>query len=126
MTTPEIEEFAKIPVQKVRDATIQSADVTLRPSVQHPIANRWRDAAGAGTPESFASVLIPDVMDETIFYLLQAIDQGVLQLSFEAPTGKTVDLSTEGLGELSGWYAGHGWREKYAKERFADNFPDLG
>ncbi len=125
MPTPQMEEFAKILVQKVRDAAVQSCDRNLRPDVHHVIADRWREAAHGGTPEVFAKALIPDVVDETLFYLLQAIDQGVLQLSFTDQTGQTIDLNADGMGELSGWYAGCGWRQMYAKERFADNFPDL-
>ncbi len=125
MPSAEIEEFAKILVQKVRDSAIRSSDLILRPDVQHAIAKRWREAAGNGVPETFAKMIIPDIVDETMFYLLQAIDQGLLQLSFKASNGKVVDLTNDGLGELAGWYAGRGWRHRYAEERFADNFPDL-
>jgi hypothetical protein len=109
--TPEIEEFAKVLVEKVRDAAIQSNERTL--DAQHVIAKR---------------ALIPDVVDSTISHLLGAIDQELLRLSFTAPNGKSVDLtkvSTES-GELSGWYRGAGgWCEKYSKERVIDDFADL-
>jgi hypothetical protein len=124
--TPEIEEFAKVLVEKVRDAAIQSNERTL--DAQHVIAKRWRDAAASGSPEIFARALIPDVVDSTISHLLGAIDQELLRLSFTAPNGKSVDLtkvSTES-GELSGWYRGAGgWCEKYSKERVIDDFADL-
>ncbi len=120
----EIDEFAKILIEKVRDAVIQSSDRCL--NEQHVVAKRWKEAAARGTPEAFVKVLIPDIVDDTLFYLLRAIDDGLLKLSFTASSGKTVDLSTEGLSELAGWYMGSGaWREKYAKERFVDDFADL-
>ena len=123
MTTPEIEEFAKILVQKVRDAAIQSNDRRL--GAEHIIAKRWKEAAASGSPEAFAKVLIPDIVDDTMFYLLHAIDDGLLKLSFTASNGRTVDLSTEGISELAGWYMGSDeWRAKYAKERFVDDFSD--
>lgn len=121
--TREIEEFAKMLIEKVRDAAIQSNDRTL--TEEHVVAKRWKDTA-AGPPEAFAKVLIPDIVDDTMFYLLRAIDDGLLRLSFTASDGKTVDLSTEGLGELAGLYMGSGgWRAQYAKERFVDDFSDL-
>jgi len=65
-------------------------------------------------------------VDETLFYLLQAIDQGVLRLSYTDESGQVVDLTEAGLGELSGWYMGSGgWRARYSQERFVDDFGDL-
>ena len=124
MPSPEIEEFAKTLVEQVRDAAIRSCDGQLRPNAGSPIAQRWRQgASGAGVPPS---VVIPDCVDEAVFYLLQAIDQGLLQLTFRSSDGKMVDLPRDGLGELSGWYMGSGgWRAMYSKERFEDDFADL-
>ena len=124
--TPEIEEFAKILVEKVRDTAVRSNDRTL--GEEHVIAKRWSAAAVSGSPEAFAKALIPDIVDSTISHLLSAIDQEVLRLSFTASTGKTIDLATvsRDSGELSGWYkGGGGWIEKYLKERFVDDFADL-
>jgi hypothetical protein len=123
VTTSEIEEFARILIQRVRDAAIQSNDKRL--NAEHIIAKRWKQAAADGATESFAKVLIPDVVDDTLFYLLHAIDDGLLKLSFTASNGKSVDLTTEGRSELAGWYIGSdAWRAKYAKERFVDDFSD--
>jgi hypothetical protein len=121
-----IEEFAKLLIEKVRDAAVQSCDRNLRPDAQHIIAERWREAARVGVTETFAKVIIPDIVDESMFYLFEAIDQGLLQISFKASDGKTINLTNEGLGELSGWYAGRYWLEKYSTERFAKNFPGIG
>ena len=123
---PEIEEFAKILIEYVRDASISSSDVALRPSAPSPVAKRWRQAASDENPIEFACVIIPDVVDDTVFYLLHAIDEGLLPLSYKASNGRVVDLTTEGLSELAGWYMGiDGWREQYSSERFADDFSDL-
>ena len=126
MSVNSIEEFGKILVQKVRDSAIQSNDRELLPTANTPIAERWRKSVPDGDLQHIGNVLIPDVVDDTIFYLLQAIDQGVLQVSFLSPDGKTVDLCKEGKGELSGWYMGSdGWRAMFAKERFFDDLSDL-
>jgi hypothetical protein len=127
MSNPEILEFAKILVQHVRDATIQSCDNTILKNAQNIIAERWRKAAtGHGNLDSIAKVLVPDIVDETLFHLLRAIDQETLRLSFTASDGKTVDLVDEGYGELAGWYVGsEAWRAMYSKERFFDDAPDI-
>ena len=80
-----------------------------------------------GDVKAISKILIPDIVDDTIFHLLHAIDQGVLRLSFTASNGKTVNLPEDGLSELAGWYMGtnDGWRGTYSKERFVDDFSDL-
>jgi hypothetical protein len=96
------------------------------PTAKYALAKRWAKAASEKNPADFARVLIPDIVDDTIFYLLQAIDQGSLRLAYTASNGKVVDLTDQGLGELSGWFAGSdGWREMYSKERFVDDCADL-
>jgi hypothetical protein len=125
MSNPEILEFAKILVHQVRDAAIRSSDNRASAKANHIIAQRWRKtAAGHENLDSIAKVLIPDIVDDTLFHLLRAIDQELLQLSFTASDGKTVDLPEDGYGELGGWYLGS-WREMYSKERFVDDVSDL-
>ena len=84
---------------------------------------RWRVSA---TPEEFTKVLIADIVDDAKSSVLSAVDDGLLKSSFSASSGKVVDLNSEGLGELAGWYTGSdGWRAMYTKERFVDYVADL-
>ena len=76
------EEFAKARVNQVRDAAMMSSDaVRAAPECRSPRRRSmegscsWRELGGI-----FASVVIPDVVDETIFQLLRAIDQGSLKI----------------------------------------------
>ena len=70
--------------------------------------------------------VIPDCVDEALFCLLRAIDQGVLTLSYTAESGQVVDLSEDGLGELAGRYMGSGgWRQMFSEQRFVDDFADM-
>ncbi len=125
MPSPEVLEFAKVLVQEVRDRAVQSCDLRLCPHAKGPSAARWR-AAGTSDGGIRADVLIPDCVDMVLFYLLDAIDNGLLKVRFEASTGKVVDLTTEGHWELAGWYiGGRGWRDMYSKERFVDDTADF-
>lgn len=115
-----IEEFGKLLVQLVRDASVNECDQNTNLNARSPVAARWRDATG--NPK----IITPDCVDETLFQLLQAIDEGSLQLSFRSSSGELVDLNAEGMGELAGMYmASGGWRSQYARERFNDDFADL-
>ena len=126
MQSQEIEEFAKLLVNEVRDAAIQACDSTLNPKASHAIAKRWKKAGSDGDLDTIAKTLIPDIVDKTICQLLRAIDQGALQISFSSGNGKEIKLPADGMGELCGWYIGHdGWRAKYSRERRIDDFSDL-
>jgi len=123
MPTPEIEEFARTLVQQVRDAAIRNCDALLEPQAGSPVARRWKSLAES----SDLRTVIPDAVDEAVFGVLQAIDQGLLRLKYVSSSGREVDLTEEGQGELSGWYMGSGgWRAMYSAERFVDDFADLG
>jgi hypothetical protein len=114
-----IEEFARLLVRHVRDATIQSCDTLLKPDCRSRTAERWRSTISDGDVHGSLNVIISDCVDETVFALLYAIDQGLLHLSFMSTHGKTVDLCEEGHSELAGWYIGsEGWRAMYSDERF--------
>jgi hypothetical protein len=123
MPSAEIEEFGKLVVRHVRDMAIRDSDMRLRADAKGPIAERWQ-YSGAD-PEAVRTV-IPDVVDTAVFFLLQAIDNGLLRLKFASDTGSEIDLGEKGLGELSGWYMGSGaWRAMFSEERFVDDFAVL-
>jgi hypothetical protein len=123
MQNRDIREFAEILVRQVRDEAIRNCDVMLQHNSAAPHAKRWRKAVV--NPESLRPV-IPDVVDEAIFALLRAIDEGGLRLKFVSAAGSEVDLTAEGMSELAGWYVGSGgWRAQFARERYVDDFKNL-
>jgi len=124
MPSPEIEEFARTLVQQVRDAAIRNCDALLQPHAGSPVARRWK---GLLAESSDLRTVVPDAVDEAVVRVLQAIDQGLLRLKFVSSSGREVELTEEGQGELSGWYMGTGgWRAMHSGERFFDDFADLG
>ncbi len=123
MPRPEIEEFAKTLMASVRDAAIRENDLVFL--AKDATATRWRDAAACRSHEEFAKAIIPEIVDSVLYYLLYAIDDGQLKLSYTASSGKIVDLAKDGESELAGWYIGcDAWRAKYAKERFVNDIND--
>lgn len=125
MTQENIIQFAKLLVQHVRDAAIKSANVQLyTDNTNSPIAKRWQNAKESGDFDEFGEMIIADCVDNTIFYFLLAIDEGLLNTSFMASNGKSVALTNDIIGELGGWYMGE-WRSKYSKERCSSDLDDI-
>ena len=115
---PEIDDFGREIVRLVRDLAVSSAYVCLRPAANFSTAHRWRRAAQEESLEDYSKMIIADVVDTTIFHLLDAIDNG-FRLILTTPDGKTVDLCKDGLGEMAGWYVGKGgWVERFSKEPY--------
>jgi hypothetical protein len=122
MATPEVEEFAKLLMTHVRDMAISTSDMSLDPDANGPTAKRWRLKMQAGQIQGLLSEMIPDCVDNALFYLLYAIDEGLLRISFTGSSGRTVDLTEAGESEMAGWYmATDGWRHAHSKERFVDD-----
>lgn len=127
MEIPELQEFAQRLMQRVRDMAIQNCDMLATLKGPRHRAVRWRKAAQSGSPQTLLREAIPDIVGNTLFYLLYAIDEGWLKLTYTAENGKTISLH-EGLpGELAGlMHAGpEGWITEYSRERSVDDCPDL-
>jgi hypothetical protein len=128
MAVPEVEEFAKLLMRHVRDEAIASCDLSRNPNSNSVEAKRWRQKMESGRTDELLAEIIPDCVDSTLFYLLHAIDEGLLQVSFRSRTGRMVDLVEAGESEMAGWCACGGtddWRARFSKERFNDNLRDL-
>ena len=119
-----VEEFARRLVELVRDQAIRSCDVNLRPTSSNAIASRWRSVLASNESKEAFSTLLPDVVDEVIFQLLDAIDGGSIVVCAGGPGDERVDIAESGSWELSGWYASGDWPKRYSAERFHDYTAD--
>ncbi len=118
---PEVEEFGRILASWVRDSSIRDSHRELDSGAGSLRARHWQIAISRLSWEEFAWMVIPDVVDITIMKILQAIDEGVLHISYAASSGNTVDLTKDGRGHLRDRYGGRdGWRNRYSKKRFND------
>ena len=126
MAAKEVEEFAQLLIKHVRDRAVATGEISLSPRSTSATALRWRRRLQAGEVTELLTEAIADCVDDALFFLLNAIDQGLLKISFTASSGRTVNLTELGDGEMSGWYmATQGWRSQYSEERFNDDFADL-
>lgn len=125
MRKPDVEEFARLLVAHVRDEAISSCDRDLDPAAHSVSALRWHKALRERPCVDAVREIIPDCIDEALFYLLRAIDEGLLPMRYVASSGRVVDLTVEGESEMAGWLAGKTWTRDYSNERFNDDFADM-
>jgi hypothetical protein len=112
----EIDEFGRGLMEKVRDPAIDDCD--RLPATKGLAGARMRAAALSETAQKY---VVPDVVDSVLFYLLKAIDNGDLSISWRSADGRMVDLTQEGQGELAGLLAGDdpdAWRPRFSKRRY--------
>jgi hypothetical protein len=114
MQPEELNEFAASVVKHIRDNAVRSMYTQLY-TTNSPIAKRWHEQKVSGNIDRLSEMLISDSVDDTIFYLLNAIDNGDIIMSFKANNKKEINLTEEGLGELGGGYIAE-WRSEYSKE----------
>jgi hypothetical protein len=121
MPDSSISSFAEALVRLVRDRAIRNCDALLTPGARSPISKHWQAVLVGKNSKTIGDVIIPDCVDEVIFCLLNAIDDGGLKLTYLDKDGKSVDLLEDGLGELAGWYVGpESWRHEFSSQRIND------
>jgi hypothetical protein len=119
MRDPAIEAFGRALVRLVRDEAVRSGDRALAGSGASPRTRAWREAVVDRGCADAVHRVIPDIVDLTLFHLLEAVDNGRLSLSYRSGEAEPVDLTDAGLGELAGWFLGmDGWREQFSDERY--------
>jgi hypothetical protein len=117
----ELHRFAEMLVRSVRDQSIDSCDALAFRRMFGPTGDRWRDLLAEPKAREAISQLIPDIVDEVLFKLLHALDQGDMPLAWRRESGTYVDLYDLGLSEMAGWLVGSDpecWRARYSSKRW--------
>jgi hypothetical protein len=123
MTLGAFDEFAERLVRLVRDRAIESCDQRRNPETKGRPAAYWKSAIENGSVQQLLDIVIPDCVDIAIFYILDAIDNEGIQLTYKSEEGVSVNLCES--QEMAGWYISYDWVKKYSAERFVDYFDDL-
>jgi hypothetical protein len=120
-----VESFGKILIREARDRAIRSMNMLLdnRSPTSAP-AKYLRKMKDNGMDE-YHKALVACCVDDALAYLMIAIDQEMLNLTYTDENGNAVDLVNvaKESGELSGWY--RDWVETYSKELVPDLENDL-
>ena len=110
-----VERFAQS-LMVVRDAAIRQCDWTLNVDGSTSMHTRWRHWAERDEIREVLTESIPDTVDQTIGVLLNAIDNGEIELGWRTDSGWS-SLRELGEGVLTDMYGGSpGWRA-YSTER---------
>ncbi len=121
-----MEEFAQNLMTFVRDRAIEDCDNRLKWAATENREDRWRDAVEHKSTSELAKIIIPDIVDSAIFYLLLSIDEGALDFTFHRTAKDPIRLSDVGKGELAGLPSGAGgWIMEYSKQQYNDDFANL-
>jgi hypothetical protein len=123
----ERDRFAEQLVRLVRDEAINTCDRYAAGTMQGPQAKRWEARVAQGDVRAALAEAIPDIVDEVLFRLLDAVDNERLALGWLTEDGRCVPLEEVVQGESAGWYAGgeDGWLPRFSQQRFIDDAADL-
>lgn len=123
----ERDRFAEQLVRLVRDEAIAECDRYVAGRMTGPQAKRWEAFIARGDAAAALGEAIPDIVDEVLFRLLDAVDNEQLALGWRTEDGRCVPLEEVVQGEGAGWYIGgeDGWRPRFSRERFVDDAADL-
>lgn len=123
---PDLQKFVETLMHHVRDRAIDTCDRLVAGKTGGRIADRWQEVLRNSDARSALTELIPDIVDEVLFELLDKADNDVLQLGWRRGNGDWVSLSDLGSGEMAGWLMGSdGWRESFSEKRFNDYLADV-
>ncbi len=122
----EIIEFAEKYIRFIRDETISECLSQLRNNTS-PCSKRWKKSLQTGDINDIGQELIPDIVDNALAGVLDAIDNGRIKLKYISDSNVEVDLCQEGLCEMTGYYmsSNNGWRQNFSNQRINDDFSDL-
>lgn len=91
--------FARTLVNEVRDVSLANLEASLDTRGSNPMTERWKaHDESAENGAEFVRRLLPDVVDEVIFNLLEAFDNDLLDLHMQNASGL---MRLGGSGELS-------------------------
>jgi hypothetical protein len=120
------EKFAMLLVTLIRDRAIEQCDSLASGRMHGPDGKKWRELVGDETVQAALFEVIPDIVDETLFCLLNAIDNEDIPLVWKKEDGTFVPLAElvrmEGAGEFMG---ATGWRYTFSKQRWFNPFKNV-
>ncbi len=122
-----ISQFAETLIRVVRDESISDCDRLAAGLTKGAIGARWRQVLDDSPARDAVGLLIPDIVDQVLFHLLDAIDNDQLPLAWQRNDHAYLSLVSAGHGEMAGWLTmgKGGWIERFSKQRFVDYLADL-
>jgi hypothetical protein len=120
----DLNRFAELLIHQVRDQPIRICDRLAAGRMHGPDGERWRSVLADRDARAAVTELIPDIVDQVLAHLLNALDQGDLPLAWRGTDGECVDLYDLGRSEMAGWLFGDdydSWQETVYLPRSPEN-----
>ena len=118
----ELQRFAQMLMLLVRDQSIKDCDALAARRMGGEDGKRWRDLLADRRARAAVQELIPDIVDQVLFRLLNALDQGDMPVAWQRADGSYVDLYDLGKSEMAGWLVARdaeGWRARHSLQRWS-------
>lgn len=124
----EIARFAQRLIELVRDRAIDDCDQLASGRIRGAQGAAWREALSSAHARQAVELLLPDIVDTTLFELLNAVDNGELSLGWRIEDGSWVPLDELGRGEMGGLLmkGAGGWLEAFSRQRHFDHLSGIG
>ena len=122
-----VDELARDLISTVRDRAIDSCDQLAEAVVRGSLGERWRGLVDSSAAREVALELIPDVVDQMLFHLLDAIDNERLPLGWKR-ADSFEGLADIGHGEMAGrlMMGEGGWIDQHSAKPHFDPLADSG
>jgi hypothetical protein len=118
----ELQRFAEMLMLLVRDQAIGDCDALAARKMGGEDGKRWRNLLSHSGARDAVRELIPDIVDQVLFRLLNGLDQGDIPLAWQREDGSYVDLYDLGRSEMAGWLLSRdaaGWRPQHSRQRWS-------
>lgn len=115
-----LDEFAQLVMKRVRDESVWRADAIISGRLKGEKAELIREKMGSLTTDTLKSmsVLIPEIIDSTLFYLFNMLDdEDDLKLYFTSRNGITIVLNEASDGLAGELFNKDGWINRFSTER---------
>jgi hypothetical protein len=126
-TDPDLQQFAQALIRQVRDRAIDACDHLASGTSSSRRAVQWQSVLQTSDSRAALTALIPDIVDQVLFELLDRADNDLLPLAWRRNSGDYVPLSDLGHGEMAGWLmmGEGGWLQSFSEKRFNDYIAGL-
>jgi hypothetical protein len=124
----DLRQFAELVMRLVRDRAIVACDSLAAGRVRGARGEYWQALTPDPASRALAEALIPEVVDEVLFQLLDALDNGQLPVAWRSTEdGSWIPLEDLGQGEMAGWLTmgQGGWPDSFSGQRHVDHLAGL-
>lgn len=113
-----------VALMRLRDEAISDCDLNAMGRMLSANEEPWRTVVQSPEIQQAVGAVIPEIVDQVIFRLLDATDNDVLPLAWQTTDGTWASLDDLSTGGMAGSFIAD-WRHRFSSQRFRDGLSDL-